>query len=81
MLFFSAKEYDIFFSYNIRTGKAHGNLFYSKWAEIFVRDLGPQDGDKLEVLASKLKESYPTAEINVISAKMPNNKPDKNIVY
>jgi hypothetical protein len=81
MLFFSAKEYGIFFSYNIRTGEAHGNLFYSKWAEIFVRDLGPESGDKLEVLASKLKESYPTAEINVISAKMTNNKPDKNIVY
>jgi hypothetical protein len=81
MLFFSAKEYHIYFSYNIRTGETHGNLFYSKWAELFVRDLGPEDGNKLEVLASKLKESYPTAEISVFFATMPGTKSNKNILY
>ena len=81
MLVFIMEHPYICFSYDIRTGKGRGDPFYSKWAEIFVRDLGPQDGDKLEVLASKLKEFYPTAKINIISAKMPNNKPDKNIVY
>jgi hypothetical protein len=81
MLFFSAKEYAIYFTYNILTGEAFGNPFYSKWAEWFVNELGPQDGDKLEALANELRVTFPTAKILFTTSYTSNAKPDKNIVY
>jgi hypothetical protein len=80
MLVFIMEHPYICFSYDIRTGKGRGDPFYSKWAELFVHELGPQHGDKLEVLASELKGFFPTASIKIIGARKPSGEPNNNIV-
>jgi hypothetical protein len=75
------KDRAVFFNYNIGTGETFGDPVYLKIMYNILHNIGPQDGNKLQALASKLKELYPTARIDVFSAKTSNNESNKNIVY